>query len=230
MFRYSIRATTHAGYVRPVNTDSWWADSSAGLATVADGLASSVEGAQASQRAVAVVRKARGFAHGEQTGAEWEELFELAHARVSQDPGAAASLMVWASSSSGVASIAHVGDARGYLLRDGKLEQLTRDHTQAGVLIESGVLPPGAARFHASRLALLAALGTTSHLPEITRFQMEHGDRVVLVTDGITDAADERVIPGAIMAPDASIRLMVAALASGGPDALTSVVIDATIA
>lgn len=228
MLRYAMRGLTHMGYVRPVNTDSWWANPDGRMAAIADGLLSTDDGARSGQRAIAAVQRHEGLVQENPTEESWEQLFEVAHDEVSQIPGSAASLMVFYADANGTGWIGHVGGARCYLLREERIEQITRDHTEAGILTELGMLPPAAARLHEGRHSLVSALGTRSHAPEVTCLSLRGSDRIVLMTDGIAGVADERMLLPAMSAADAPVRLMVASLAMGGPDALTSIVIDVT--
>lgn len=104
------------------------------------------------------------------------------------------------------AVIAHVGEARAYLVRDGKLSQLTEDHTLAAQLIKLGQLAPEAAASHPARKTLLRYLGKAPALePEVRDLPLQPGDLLLLCTDGVYTS----------LAPDALIRL-----ASGASDAL----------
>ena len=73
---------------------------------------------------------------------------------------------------SGTVAIGHVGDSRAYLLREGGIEQLTRDHSLVAELVESGVLTPEEAERHPQRSAITRALGTEPSV-EVDAFTVE---------------------------------------------------------
>jgi PPM family protein phosphatase len=126
------------------------------------------------------------------------------------------------------AEIAHVGDSRAYLLRAGHLRRLTEDHSLAAELARSEAL---ASSRVANRNALTRSLGTGTASVESTTFEAWPGDRILLCSDGLTDAIAEKEIarvletfPGA---PEkAAHGLVTAALEAGGPDNVTVVVVD----
>ena len=130
-----------------------------------------------------------------------------------------------------VARIAHVGDSRAYLFRDGRLAQLTEDHSVVAQLVREGFLSPQEAAHHPRRNVILRALG---HLPdlEVDRVEvvLDAGDRLLLCSDGLTNELDDEAI-AAVLASErdsdaAAHRLVNLANAAGGADNVTVVVID----
>ena len=121
--------------------------------------------------------------------------------------------------------VAHVGDSRVYLFRDDNLRRLTTDHTIAQQ--RGGFDAASAARF---RNVLTRAIGT--HLggaePDVDRFRLADGDRLLLCTDGLTDMVDEASIARELgrAAPSAQTcqALVDLALDGGGKDNVTVVV------
>lgn len=85
-----------------------------------------------------------------------------------------------------VATIAHLGDSRAWMLRDGVLRQLTADHTEVAALVEDGRLSEEEARLHPRRAELNRALaaGIPSE-PDVVAITVRRGDRLVLTTDGV---------------------------------------------
>ena len=81
-----------------------------------------------------------------------------------------------------IANIAHIGDSRVYLLRDGEMTQITKDHTFVQQLIDSGRLTEEEALVHPRRNVILRVLGDTSEEPEFDIHQLEvkPGDRLLL--------------------------------------------------
>jgi len=131
------------------------------------------------------------------------------------------------------ALVAHVGDSRAYLWRDGTLDQITRDHSWVEEQITLGVLSEDEARQHPWRNLVTRALaGAEEPLVDLTPVSLEPGDRVLLCSDGLssplTDAAIAEILartpPGR---PDDLCRALVdAANEAGGPDNVTVVVVE----
>ena len=127
--------------------------------------------------------------------------------------------------------VAQVGDSRAYLLRDGRLQLLTRDQTMADQLVESGVLRPEDVGTFAYRHVLVQAVGTRSTIDPITsEVLLRPGDRILLCSDGlhgpVPDHQIARILGGAADINSAAHDLIRAALAAGGPDNVTVVVAD----
>jgi PPM family protein phosphatase len=126
--------------------------------------------------------------------------------------------------------ITHVGDSRAYLLRAGVLHRLTRDHTYAQLLVDTGQLAPEDAAGSRHRHILTNALGESGEEVQVDtdRLQLEDGDRLLLCSDGLTDLVDDGVIAKllgeATTSGDACQRLVEQALDRGGRDNVTVVV------
>ena len=129
--------------------------------------------------------------------------------------------------------LAHVGDSRAYLLRDGSLEQLTTDHTVVGELVRRGRLTPEQAAIHPERSILTRAVGLDPRVPVDTPdpVELRDGDQVLLCSDGLTEAVDDDRITELLSAGadgEAACRSLIdAANAAGGPDNITVVLLRA---
>jgi PPM family protein phosphatase len=128
-------------------------------------------------------------------------------------------------------SVAQVGDSRAYLLRDGRLELLTRDQTMASQLVDRGLLTPEQVATFPYKHVLIQALGSERNVrPVITDIAVRAGDRVLLCSDGLHGPVDDAAIAAILKVsgdPAAAARaLIAAALAAGGPDNVTVVVAD----
>jgi serine/threonine protein phosphatase PrpC len=129
--------------------------------------------------------------------------------------------------------LAHVGDSRAYLLRDGSLAQLTTDHTVVGELVRRGRLTPEQAAVHPERSILTRAVGLDPRVPVDTPdpLELHDGDQVLLCSDGLTEAVDDDRIAELLSAAadgDAACRSLIdAANAAGGPDNITVVLLRA---
>ncbi|SFQ59398.1 protein phosphatase [Amycolatopsis arida] len=131
--------------------------------------------------------------------------------------------------------LAHVGDSRGYLLRDGALRRITTDHTLVEELIRGGQLPAEQAGTHPRRSVLLRALQTgAAPDADLSRVDARAGDRVLLCSDGITcvlpDDVLRDVLAGHRAPHDAARRLVELANDRGGPDNIACTVADLRVA
>jgi len=126
--------------------------------------------------------------------------------------------------------ITHVGDSRAYLLRAGSLHRLTRDHTYAQLLVDTGQLAPGDVANSRHRHVLTNALGGSCEDVHVDtdRLQLEDGDRLLLCSDGLTDLVDDAtittILQAATRSSDACEGLVQRALDSGGRDNVTVIV------
>jgi PPM family protein phosphatase len=133
--------------------------------------------------------------------------------------------------SDGKAHVAHVGDSRAYMLRDGKLQQLTEDHTLVQRMVREGRLTEQEAHTHPQRSIVTRALGVDENIPidELT-LDLKEGDRLLLCTDGLSSMLDRDTIEKILQSePDpqaASDRLVEEANRAGGDDNITVVLLD----
>jgi protein phosphatase len=123
--------------------------------------------------------------------------------------------------------IAHVGDSRAYLFRQGRLHQLTRDQTLAQELADRGEIPPEAVARHRFKHILTNVLGGRSGRLEtqILQFRLADLDRLLLCSDGLTDMVDDASIAEVLSrtgdSKEACRELVDLALAAGGRDNIT---------
>ncbi|MDQ4004912.1 MAG: SpoIIE family protein phosphatase, partial [Actinomycetota bacterium] len=127
--------------------------------------------------------------------------------------------------------VAHIGDSRLYLLRDGDLKRLTTDHTVVERLVEEGRLTPEEAGMHPQRSILTKALGVDEEVePDDDRVEVHPGDRLLLCSDGLTGMVGESEIEAILTSnaePQAAADSLVdAANRAGGQDNITAVVVD----
>jgi protein phosphatase len=128
--------------------------------------------------------------------------------------------------------VGHVGDSRAYLIRSGRIRQLTTDQTYVQLLVSSGAISAADARTHPLRNILLNSLsvGEMDEAPEIVATPLQPGDRILLATDGLTDGVDDEAL-GAIIAAapapqTAANQLVREALDSDSKDNITCVVVE----
>ncbi|HEX7052178.1 MAG TPA: protein phosphatase 2C domain-containing protein [Longimicrobiales bacterium] len=241
----SVAALTDRGRKRSGNEDALLALPDTGLFIVADGLGGHAAGEVASGIAVEVIgAKLAGIAGAlpaPALEAPLRSAMIAAHhairARAAHEPektGMATTLTALAIADDGHAfRIGHVGDSRAYLLRDGRLRQLTTDHTWVQQQIESGLLSPARARTHPNAGVLTRALGIADGDPKIDIIpgRIEPGDLLLLCSDGLTGPvadADIRAILDRDLPLDAlAAQLVDAANLRGGPDNITVILIRA---
>ncbi len=127
--------------------------------------------------------------------------------------------------------LAHIGDSRAYLLRDGRLERLTHDHSWVQSLVDDGKISPDEAAYHPHRSLLLKVLnGQPANDPDLTTVELRTGDRLLFCSDGLCGLVDDPRIAELLGQPDldaAVADLVDEALAAGGIDNITVIVAEA---
>ena len=128
--------------------------------------------------------------------------------------------------------IAQVGDSRAYLLHNGELAQLTRDHSLMANMIEAGQITPEEARYHPNRSVITRALGNDPDtVPDLYEINVEDGDRLLLCSDGLYSMLEDDEIAAVMRRVDDPQRcaatLVNGAIAAGGHDNITVIVADA---
>jgi serine/threonine protein phosphatase PrpC len=238
--RLSSFAGTDVGRARSGNEDSYFCGRT--VFAVADGLGGHQGGEVASAAAVEPLAALDGreFAEpGEAAEALAAAIREANSAiidRAAGDPG------LWGMGTTVTAAalagdrhlqLAHVGDSRAYLLRDGTLDQLTTDHTVVGELVRRGRLTREQAAIHPERSILTRAVGLDPQLPVDTpdHLELRDGDQVLLCSDGLTEAVDDDRIAELLSTQAdgqaACQALIDAANTAGGPDNITVVLLRA---
>jgi protein phosphatase len=128
-------------------------------------------------------------------------------------------------------TVAHVGDSRAYVLHDGELAQLTEDHSWVGEMVRRGEISPEQAATHPHRSVITRALGTDDDVdPDLTEVPISPGDRLLLCSDGLTGmVSDQQIVEILLLGngpQETADALVGAALARGGEDNVTVVVVD----
>ncbi len=129
------------------------------------------------------------------------------------------------------AHVAHIGDSRAYLFRDGILTQLTRDHALLAEMVRTGVLSAEQASHDDRRNVILRALGAAERPDiDVATTPLCAGDRILVCSDGLTapvaDADIAAVLAAALDAAATADRLVRLANEAGGPDNVTVIVAD----
>jgi PPM family protein phosphatase len=131
----------------------------------------------------------------------------------------------------GKAHVAHVGDSRAYMLREGKLQQLTEDHTLVQRMVREGRLTEEEARTHQQRSVVTRALGVDENIPvdELT-LDLKDGDRLLLCTDGLSSMlrndAIQEILTTQADPQKAADQLVEEANRAGGDDNITVILLD----
>lgn len=232
-------AGSDIGRRRAVNQDS--ACTSPRLLAVADGMGGHAHGEVASAIAVATLAEMdHRFAEADLSTVDLlTELKRAVHEASRRLTAAAAEDAELRGSGTTVVALfvdgsriglAHIGDSRVYLLRDGELRQLTHDHTLVQTLVDEGRITAEEAVDHPRRSVLMRTLQeSTAPEPDLFEIEGRTGDRYLLCSDGVTAVLDQAAV-SRMMAdgtPDQVVeRLITAANDGGGPDNITCVVAD----
>ena len=226
-------ALSDVGRVRKNNQDSGFA--SPHLLMVADGVGGAARGDIASSTAVQILRRLDAPAPADMQEAlagaihrTHDRLAEL----VDEDPeldGTSTTITAALFDGTKIA-VGHVGDSRGYLLRDGTLSQLTKDHTFVQSLIDEGRITEEESRSHPHRNLILRAVdGVHDTDPDLFYVELAPGDRLLLCSDGCSGVLDaDRLadILGTGSVDYAVVELVRASLDAGSTDNVTAVVAD----
>lgn len=247
--KWSYAGRSDVGRVRPGNEDALFADPERGVFIVADGMGGHVAGEVASQIVTETVGPGVSEAVADGlNGPELEgrilELIEEANQaileRADNEPekrGMGTTLTLLALVSDSRYLIDQVGDSRGYLLRDGVLSQLTRDHTVVQQQVDRGALTPEQARDHPLSHILTRALGTDNEVEADTYTDVAcAGDIFLLCSDGLSGMLGDDTIREILSRAAGDSRrasdlqeivdeLVGAANAAGGLDNVTALVV-----
>ncbi|KJC65320.1 protein phosphatase [Agreia bicolorata] len=232
----SWAAQTNTGLKRAGNQDSYLA--AAPVFAVADGMGGHAAGDEASAAVVARL--------AENISGDFASTDEIAQAlrQASDDIGAIAGIHDRAGSGTTVTGIAltmqgqkpywavfNIGDSRVYSLVDGVLTQLTVDHSAVQAMVDSGRITAIEAESHPNRNIITRAVGFGKNpVPDLWFIPVSQGSRLLICSDGLTKEVDVDLIrlllSEATDADDAAGLLLEAALAAGGRDNVTTLVVE----
>lgn len=227
------------GRSRDVNQDQWVANPVGGVFIVADGIGGGACGDIASRAAAECLRhellpgdedtgQTADLIHAAFASAQ-EKILQTAASRDCQCMGTTAACAVVRGDE---LTVGWAGDSRIYLIRDDHVRMLTVDQTLAQGLADAGVISGDSIKQHRMRNVLWNYLGTgedNTGEPEVRSFRIRPGDRIVLVTDGVSDLVDAQHIQSITsrsMTPKvAASRIVQFALSSGSTDDATCVAV-----
>jgi PPM family protein phosphatase len=230
----SYVAHSEIGLIRKNNQDSGYA--SPHLLIVADGMGGAAAGDLASAVAIDTIRKIDSPTAG-------EDMLEVLALAIHQANDKIADLVDSDLSLEGMGTtvtgamfdgsnlgLAHIGDSRAYLYRDGHLERLTHDHTWVQSLVDDGKISEAEAANHPHRSLLLKVLnGQPTNDPDLAIVPVMPGDRLLFCSDGVCGLIEDDVIEAAVQQPDlkdVAERLINESLHQGGIDNITVIVAD----
>ena len=247
--RLTAGAASDVGKVRNTNEDSYLSEVDRGLFLVCDGMGGAASGEVASRIAVLTIARRLGEAFNGDDPAEDEKhllpqtfrlgeavrlanrsIYDQARTHAGQSGMGTTMVGVWLDQD--VASLAHVGDSRAYLWRNGRLAPVTSDHSLVEAQVRAGLIDREQSLKSEHQNILLRALGRDPIVEvELAEVVMEPGDALLLCSDGLT-----RMVPEPAMAAALSDgpgdpqgvcdRLVAAANANGGQDNVTVIVVE----
>ncbi|HKV21893.1 MAG TPA: protein phosphatase 2C domain-containing protein [Mycobacterium sp.] len=231
VLRYAARSDR--GLVRANNEDSVYAG--ARLLALADGMGGHAAGEVASQLVIAALAHLDDDEPGGDLLSKLDSAVREGNsaiaAHVEADPelegmGTTLTAILFDGNRLG---LVHIGDSRGYLMRDGELSQITKDDTFVQTLVDEGRITAEEAHSHPQRSLIMRALTGHEVEPTLIMREARAGDRYLLCSDGLSDPVSHETIQEAMQIPDvaeSADRLIELALRGGGPDNVTVVVAD----
>jgi protein phosphatase len=227
-------ASTDVGLRRAINEDSMLIAHP--LYVVADGMGGHAAGDRASQAVISTLTAIGG--RGDLDASSVSRALESAHASVrliseELEKGAGSTV-------TGVVVVDHadrphwlvfnIGDSRVYRLRGAELQQLTTDHSLVQQLVDSGVLAKKDAATYPGRNVITRAVGASDSAADLWLYPVVAGDKIVLCSDGLTNEVSDESIRAVLLstsdAQQSADGLVSRALAHGGRDNVTAVVVQ----
>ncbi len=231
VLRYAARSDR--GLVRANNEDSVYAG--ARLLALADGMGGHAAGEVASQLVIAALAHLDDDEPGGDLLSKLDAAVREGNSAIAEhveaDPelegmGTTLTAILFAGNRLG---LVHIGDSRGYLLRDGELVQITKDDTFVQTLVDEGRITAEEAHSHPQRSLIMRALTGHEVEPTLIMREARAGDRYLLCSDGLSDPVSHDTIAEALQideVAESADRLIELALRGGGPDNVTVVVAE----
>lgn len=244
---YQFSSKTDTGLARDNNEDSVAHDADAQVVVLADGMGGYNAGEVASGMATSFIcaEMARWLGEVGQAARPRDirrameicvdnanlSIFNAAHANP-QYAGMGTTLVMGVFRA-GLVQIGHIGDSRCYRLRNGQLEQLTRDHSLLQEQLDAGLVTPEQALYSNIKNLVTRALGVEEQvLLEVNEYPVELGDIYMLCSDGLSDMVDDPGIGRILAMPtalsDKADVLVQTANANGGRDNISVVLVQAS--
>lgn len=244
--KYSVAFLSDTGRVRSLNEDnlrverptqpeiaSKWGD----LYVVADGMGGHESGEVASEIAIETISESYYRINGPSADAALKKAIEQANSEIfrraqEEDRQGMGTTVVAAVRIDRMLYIAHVGDSRMYLIRDGQIKPLTQDHSMVQEQVAAGILTPEEAEKHPYRNVISRAVGTSPavevEVSQSSPLELRDGDVVLLCSDGLTEHVKPPTIRQIVAnraAESAAAALIQAANNGGGSDNISVIVL-----
>ena len=238
-------AVTDKGNVRKQNQDAFYTyispDKELSILLVCDGMGGARAGNVASELAISVfkteARRMLSTLDGDDLLAEVQRCIEVSNTAVYElsknDPDChgMGTTLVTAVIKGDVLYVANVGDSRAYLISDGQIRQITRDHSLVEDMVERGDITREESRVHPNKNLITRAVGTVDTVECDTFHEnIKSGDFVLLCSDGLTNLVPDEelmnVVTGADSVKNSCNALLNLALSRGAPDNVTVVLIE----
>ncbi len=228
-------AGSHKGMIREGNEDSGYAGPR--LLAIADGMGGQAAGEVASSEVISTIVSLDDDVPGSDILTSLGEAVQRANDQlrvmVEEDPqlegmGTTLTALLWTGQRLG---LVHIGDSRGYLLRDGVLSQITQDHTWVQRLVDEGRITEEEAGTHPQRSLLMRALDGRGQVePDLSIREVRAGDRYLICSDGLSGVVSHQTLEETLagyQGPYETVEeLIQLALRGGGPDNITCIVAD----
>jgi len=242
---------THVGRQRQHNEDAFLVEETANLYLVADGMGGHAAGEIASRIAVDSINEF--ILHTKEDDGTWPHAYDehfkrstnrlmaavrMANTRVLEAMRKDARLrgmgttVVACLAENSTMSVAHVGDSRAYLIRDGQLTRITSDHSWVFEQVQAGMLTEAEAEKHPLRNVITRALGGALQVsPDASEIEARPGDLFLLCSDGLTGMVPESEILRLVASNDGNLeeacrQLIDTANERGGLDNITAVLVE----
>lgn len=238
----AVGARSDVGMIRSGNEDNFFAeaDERRGVFVVADGMGGHAAGEVASEMAVQIVSRnllaVRSVIDAETPQILAQALRDANHAIYErmlaevdkQGMGTTASVLVI---SDNQFLIGQIGDSRIYLLRDGALKQVTKDHSYVQEQVDAGLLTPEQARYHPYSNVITRCVGAGEQVePDLYSGEVKPGDVFLVASDGLTGMVDDRRLQQMLLVRSGPGRIVDALIAEangrGGLDNITAIVVQ----
>ena len=242
MVRLLYSARTDVGMIRSGNEDNFAVNAGGdrGLFVVADGMGGHAAGEVASEMAVQIIELELASIKDLEEKASADRVMEALrkanrniHDRTitevdKQGMGTTASVLLV---NNNRYLIGQVGDSRVYLLRAGKFDQLTKDHSYVQEQVDAGYLTPEQARYHPYSNVITRCVGAGSDVePDIYRGEVRAGDLFLVASDGLTGMVDDRRLAQLLSSPAQPERKVQALISEangrGGLDNITAIIVQ----
>lgn len=225
---------SHVGLVRELNEDTVLVDEDQGIYILADGMGGHKAGEVASLLAATALRDA--LEHQTPSLEQLQKGFRQANTAVYQRQLKDSALSGMGTTMTALWDdgdhllLGHVGDSRAYLYLNGRLRQISEDHSVVGEMVRSGALTEEAAFHHPYRNVITRAVGTDETVRvDVMRLLKSPGSRWLLCSDGLTDLVRDPEIAEALAdhsGKDAAERLVELALMNGGKDNVSVLLLE----